>query len=145
MILNIFTWNAFATFLMKMWPLSQDFLYNFSRHFMIYFSELYNTILDSYSNWCVFSYEHFHIHKRISLSSTSIFTQFMNTNNSYSEFISVKCHVPIIPCEIQLRIFDYQIWSSKTLSGVNRYWINAALLEKRMNWKTEQQKCESPS
>jgi len=45
-ILDIFTGkNAFLTFLMKMWPLSQDFSYNFSRHFMMSVSILYNPIL----------------------------------------------------------------------------------------------------
>ena len=91
--------NAFVTFLMNMWSLSQDFSYNFSRHFTVQS----NTIVDTwlYSNWCVFSYkwafsytykykhfEHLYFHTVELLRTQTIHTP---------EFISVTCHVPIIP------------------------------------------------
>ena len=61
----------------------------FSGHFMITFSELYNPTPWWYLIYIqigVFSYEHFHIHECISISSTyfSHSSSIMYTNNSYS-------------------------------------------------------------
>ena len=96
----------------------------FSGHFMITFSELYNPTPWWYLIYIqigVFSYEHFHIHECISISSTSIFhtvhllcTQTIHTQ----EFISVTCHVPIPwRCEIQRGTLTTVKDSTQYLSG----------------------------
>jgi len=75
------------------------------------------------------------------LFSHNLCTQTIHT----PEFISVNCHVPIIPKKLWNTTEDF--WPS-FLSYIQEkmcYHPNASLLEKGINWQTEQQKHESPS